>query len=178
MWPLIESIWADIKFAFRQLRKSPGFTITVILTLALGIGANTAIFSVVDALMLRPLPYSEPARLGALVTHWVGPHGVEDDDSANGETYMMVRDQVPAVTAAAEGMDFGVDLQAAQSVQYVQQLRVSSKYFDVLGTPLLMGRSFTKEEDSPHGPNVAIISNPLWRNTFHSDGISWVRRFC
>ena len=119
--------------------------------------------------MFRPLPYPEPARLGALITHWVGPHGVEDDDSANGETYMMVRDQVPAVTAAAEGMEGGVDLQAAQSVQYVQQLRVSSKYFDVLGTPLLMGRSFTKEEDSPHGPNVVIISNALWRNTFHSD---------
>jgi len=159
----------DLRYALRQLKKSPGFLLVAVLTLALGIGANTAIFSVVDALMLRPLAYPQPDRLGALITHWSGPHGVEDDDSANGETYMMVRDQVPAVTAAAEGGEGGVNLQAGSSVQYVQQLRVSSKYFDVLGIPLLMGRSFTKEEDHPHGPNVAILSNALWRNTFHSD---------
>ncbi|MDR5729360.1 MAG: ABC transporter permease [Terriglobia bacterium] len=159
----------DLRYALRQLKKSPGFLLVAVLTLALGIGANTAIFSVVDALMLRPLAYPQPDRLGALITHWNSPKGVEDDDSANGETYMMVRDQVPAGKAAAEGGEGGVNLQAGSSAQYVQQLRVSSKYFDVLGIPLLMGRSFTKEEDHPHGPNVAILSNALWRNTFHSD---------
>src|SRR5487761_1707251 len=151
MWPFIESLWADIKFAFRQLRKSPGFAITAILTLALAIGANTAIFSVVNALMLRPLAYPHPDRLGALITHWTSPKGVEDDDSANGQTFEMVRDQVPAVTSAAEGMESGVNLQAGTSVQYVQQLRVSSKYFHVLGPPPQMGRGFTSEEERPHG---------------------------
>ncbi|MHB1743320.1 MAG: ABC transporter permease, partial [Acidobacteriaceae bacterium] len=159
----------DLRYAFRQLRKSPGFAFTAILTLALGIGANTAIFSVVNALMLRPLPYPQPYRLGALITHWTSPKGAEDDDSANGQTYELVRDQVPAVTAAAEGMESGVNLQAGTSVQYVQQLRVSSKYFDVLGIPPRMGRSFTPEEDRPNGPAVAVLSNHLWRNTFHAD---------
>jgi predicted permease len=159
----------DLRYALRQLRKSPGFTLTAVLTLALGIGANTAIFSVVNALMLRPLPYPEPARLGALVMHWNGPKGAEDDDSVNGQTYEMVRDRVPAVVAAAEGMEGGVNLQAGTSVQYVQQLRVSSKYFDVLGIPPRMGRGFTREEDRPNGPALAVLSDHLWRNAFHSD---------
>ncbi len=159
----------DLRYAFRQLRKSPGFAVTAVLTLALAIGANTAIFSVVNALMLRPLPYPEPSRLGALIMHWNSPKGTEDDDSANGQTYLHVRDQVPAVTAAAEGEEGGVNLQAGSSVQYVQQLRVSSKYFDVLGIPPQIGRSFTREEDRPNGPAVVVLSNHLWRTTFHSD---------
>ena len=159
----------DLRYAFRHLRKSPGFAITAVLTLALGIGANTAIFSVVNALMLRPLPYPQPDRLGALITLWNSPKGAEDDDSVDGQTYEMVRDQVPAVTAAAEGMESGVNLQAGSSVRYVQQLRVSSKYFDVLGIPPRMGRSFTREEDRPNGPAVVVLSNSLWRTTFHFD---------
>ena len=163
------NLWNDLRYAFRQLRKSPGFAVTAVLTLALAIGANTAIFSVVNALMLRPLPYPEPSRLGALIMHWNSPKGTEDDDSANGQTYLHVRDQVPAVTAAAEGEEGGVNLQAGSSVQYVQQLRVSSKYFDVLGIPPQMGRGFTREEDRPNGPAVVVLSNHLWRTTFHSD---------
>ncbi|MGO8720793.1 MAG: ABC transporter permease [Acidobacteriaceae bacterium] len=163
------ALWNDLRYAMRQLRKSPGFVLTAVLTLALGVGVNTAIFSVVNALMLRPLPYPQPERLGALITHWKSAGGVEDDDSADGETYEMVRDQVPAVTVAAEGMESGVNLQAGSSVQYVQQLRVSSKYFEVLGILPRMGRSFTAQEDRPHGPDVVVLSNALWRNTFHSD---------
>lgn len=159
----------NLRYAVRQIQKSPGFAITAILTLALGIGANTAIFSVVNALMLRPLPYPEPARLGALITRQSGSQGVDNSDSSDGQTYEMVRDEVPAVTAAAYGTEAGVNLQAGSSVKYVQQLRVSSKYFDVLGIPPQMGRSFTREEDRPNGPAVVVLSNQLWRTTFHSD---------
>ena len=159
----------DLRYAVRQLRKSPGFAITAILTLALAIGANTAIFSVVNALMLRPLPYPHPDRLGALITHWNSAKGVDDNDSADGRTFEMVSEQVPAATAAAEGMETGVNLQAGSSVQYVQQLRVSSRYFRVLGTPPQMGRGFTAEEERPHGPDAVVLSHALWQNTFHSD---------
>ena len=159
----------DLRYAWRQLLKAPGFAATAVLTLALGIGANTAIFSEVNSLMLRPLPYPQPARLGALMMHWNSTNDAHDEDSFDGTMYELVRDKVPAVTAAAYGMESGVNLQAGANVQYVQQLRVSSKYFDVLGIPPRMGRSFTREEDRPNGPAVVILSNDLWRDTFHSD---------
>ena len=165
----MENILRNLSYALRQLRKSPGFLLVAVLTLALGIGANTAIFSVVNALMLRPLAYRQADRLGALMTHWSTSKGTEDDNSADGETYELVRDGVPAVSAAAYGMASGVNLQAGSSVQYVQDLRVSAKYFDVLGIPPMVGRSFRSEEDRPNGPDVAILSNNLWRTTFHSD---------
>ncbi len=165
----MEKILQDIRYALRQLRKSPGFTITAIITLALGIGANTAIFSVVNALMLRPLPFPQPTRLGELITHISGPHGVVDDNNADGDTYFQVRDGIPALMVAAYGMETGVNLQAGSSVQFVQNLRVTSKYFDVLGIPPQMGRSLSVEEDLPNGPNVAVLSAELWRSAFHAD---------
>jgi len=163
------NILLDLRYAARQLRKSPGFTITVILTLALGIGANTAIFSVVNALMLRPLPYPQPQKLGALITRYRSAMQSGDSNSANGETFDLVREQVPAVTAAAYGTGAGVNLQADSSVQYVQQARVSSQYFNVLGITPLLGRGFSKEDDLATGPAVVVLSNALWRNAFHSD---------
>ena len=157
------------RYALRQLRKSPGFTVTAVLTLALGIGANTAIFSVVNALMLRPLPYPEPARLGALVTQYNSAKASGDSDSVDGEMYEMVRDHVPAVSVAAYSFPVGVNLQAGSGARYVVAQRVSAKYFDVLGTPPLLGRGFTKEDDLQNGPDDVVLGNALWRTTFHSD---------
>ena len=159
----------DLRYALRQLRKSPGFAITAILTLALAIGANTAIFSVVNALMLRPLPYPHPDRLGALITQYNSGKASGESDSVDGEMYEMARDRAPAVTVAAYSFPVGVNLRADSAVRYVIGQRVSAKYFDVLGTPPLLGRGFTKEDDLPNGPNVAVLSNALWRTAFHSD---------
>jgi predicted permease len=166
---MMKNLLNDLRYTIRQLRKSPGFAITAILTLALGIGANTAIFSVVNALMLRPLSYPQPDRLGALITRWQSGEGAGDQDSADGEMYEMARDQAPAVTVAAYSFPVGVNLRADSAVRYVIAQRVSAKYFDVLGTPPRLGRGFTKEDDLPNGPDVAILSNTLWRTAFHSD---------
>ncbi len=167
--PWIENLLRDVRYALRQLRRSPGFTITAIVTLALGIGANTAIFSVVNALMLRPLPYPQPTRIGELVTRRDPSLGMEDDNSADGDTYFQVRDGIPALMVAAYGMETGVNMQAGTSIQFVQNLRVTARYFNVLGIPPQMGRSLSAEEDRPNGPKVAILSHALWRSTFHAD---------
>ena len=163
------TIWNDLRFAGRQLRKSPGYLVVAVVTLALGIGANTAIFSVVNTLMLRPLPYPHPDRLGLLVRHATGPQGAEENDNQNNETFRLVQERAPSVIAAASSIESGVNLQSRDGAQYVQQLRVSSGYFHVLGFAMRMGRSFTPAEDMPGGAPVAVISNALWRTTFHSD---------
>ena len=159
----------DLRFAARQLRKSPGFLAVAVVTLALGIGANTAIFSVVNALLLRPLPYPQPDRLGLLVRHQTGQGGTEDADNQDNKTFRAVKERVPAVMAAASSLESGVNLQSREGAQYVQALRVSSGYFRVLGFPMQMGRGFTPAEDMPGGAPVAVVSHALWRTTFRSD---------
>ncbi len=168
-----------LRFAFRQLHKSPGYTIAVILTLALGIGVNTTVFSMVDGFMLRRLPYPEPERIAALVVHTQGvsQHSgksfAEEDDSFTGQSWQVLKDSVSGVTFASYGGSGGVNLKAAAdaggAVRYVQNSRVSAEYFEVLGIPFYLGRSFTADEDRPHGPSVAVLSYALWQSTFHSD---------
>jgi predicted permease len=173
-WAIFDSILRDLRYALRQLRRNPGFAFTFLLTLSIAIGANTAVFSMVNALLLRPLPYPQPDRLGSLVTHYDGfnPKGsviAEDDNSADGETWEMVRDNVPAVIAGATAGVGGVNLQAGNSVRYVREQRVSQGYFETLGVMPLVGRSFTAEEDRPNGPKVVIISHELWQSALGSD---------
>jgi predicted permease len=173
-WSSLESILRDARFALRQLRRNPGFTLTVILTLTPAIGVNTAVFTVVNALLLRPLPYPQPDRLGALVVRHEGAAKsgqtvARDDDSIDGETWELVRDNVTAAQAAVWSGAKGVNLQTGASVRYVSEQRVSAGYFDVLGTSLLMGRSFTRDEDRSQGPKAVVLSYELWSTLFSSD---------
>jgi predicted permease len=173
-WTWLESLLRDARFASRQLLRKPGFAIVVVLTLTLAIGLNTAVFTAVNALLLRPLPYSHPEQLGAVVTHYQGTNQKgqavgEDDDSIDGETWELIRDHVPAAHAALWTAVNGVNLQTNSSVQYAREQRVSAGYFDVLGTPLLIGRSFNTEEDQPHGPKVVVLGYDIWKNLFRSD---------
>ncbi len=174
-WPLIDGLFRDARFALRQLRRNPGFSFTVILTLTLAIGANTAVFSMVSALLLRPLPYREPHRLLALERHvWgIAPDGQRVDEFNNGqdgETWDLLRDRVPAVECAAYSYGFdGVNLEAEHQVRYVRDHRVSAEFFDVLGIKPLLGRSFTKDEDRPKGPNAAILSYDLWQSVYQGN---------
>ena len=125
------------------------------------------------------LPYPEPDRLAVLMLHQEGISSrsgqfVQDDDpSQDGETWELVRDNVPAVQAASFGMTSGVNLQAGsdadKSVRYVQDMHVSAHYFDVLGIQPFLGRGFTEQEDRPNGPNAVILSYSVWQSVFHAD---------
>lgn len=157
----------ELRYAARQLRRNPGFTATVVVTLALAIGANTAIFSLVNALMLRSLPYPQPERLGAIFQRTEGTVTSEEPRWIDGEQWEQLRDSVPAVLAAvSSGLTSGVNLETAGQAEYVHDGRVSARYFDVLGIRPALGRTFTEEEDRPHGPPAAILSYHLWHTLF------------
>jgi predicted permease len=174
-WEVWSFVWLeqhlqDVRFGLRMLRKSPGFTAAAVLTLALGIGANTAIFSLVNVLMLKSLPYSHPERMGTIYTRVTGFRASDERHHLNGEQWELLRDNVPALISAVSGPGTsGVNLQAGSHVQYVRDGRVSAHYFDVLAIHPIIGRNFSDAEDRPHGPKTAILSYGLWRNTFGSD---------
>lgn len=174
-WALFDAVLRDLKYAQRQLRRNPGFTFTVLLTLGLGIGANTAVFSMVNALLLRPLPYPQPERLGSLISHYDGVSSStgkvtsEDDNSSDGETWELVRDNVPAVIAGATAGTRGVNLQIGSGIRNVREQRVSARYLDALGVKPILGRSFTEEEDRPNGAKVVVVRYEIWQSLLGSD---------
>jgi putative ABC transport system permease protein len=159
----------DLRYALRVLRKSPVFTITATLTLALCIGANTAIYSVVDRVLLRPLPYPRPDRLAVVVRHYQGA-GSEDDVSQAGVTWVALREGASKLDVASlSGLGMGVNLVAGGQAEYVMQQRVSAGYFRVLGVAPALGREFSDDEDRPNGPSAVILSDRLWTHAFHAD---------
>jgi len=157
----------NIKLAIRQWKRYPGFSVTVILTLALSIGANTAIFSIVDALLLKALPYTHPERMGTIFTRVTGPRPSDERHHVNGEQWELLRDNVPSlISAVTNGGRSGVNLQAGTNVAYLQAARISAHYFDVLDIRPSPGRNFSEAEDRPHGPKAAILSYSSWKNIF------------
>lgn len=164
------SIQQNLKFAARQLSRNPGFTATVIATLALAIGANTAIFSMVNALMLKSLPYAHPERMGTIFRSVQGTEAADTPHSINGQVWELLRDNVPSLlSAVSSGMASGVNLQAGNHVEYVHDGRISANYLDVLGLHPALGRNFTSAEDRPGGPPAVILSYQFWRSVFAAD---------
>jgi predicted permease len=163
------TVLQELRYALKQLFKNPGYSVVVILTLALSIGANTAIFSVLDAILLRPLPYPEPQRLGSLMQRMSGSANAAYSANIDRDTWQQLRDNVPAVTAAVGSNSGGVNLEAAGRAQYVHGQRISATYFDVLGLRPMLGRAFTAAEDTAGGPRAAVLSYGLWKTTFGGD---------
>jgi putative ABC transport system permease protein len=164
------TIAQNTKLGIRQLRRNPGFTATVVLTLALAIGANTAVFSIVNVLLLKSLPYPHPERIGTIYTRIQGTRVSDERHKLNGEQWQLLRDGVPALlSAVARPRSSGVNFQSLSHLQYVQDGSVSAHYMDVLGIEPALGRNFSQDEDRPHGPNLAILSYNLWRKTFNSN---------
>jgi macrolide transport system ATP-binding/permease protein len=166
-WLWWDHLRQHLRFGLRMLTRNSGFTITVVLTLALSIGANTAIFSIVNALLLKSLPYSHPERLGAIYARTTGPDSYDMRRNIDGEQWELLRDNVPSLlSAVSSARTSGVNLQAGPHAQYLHAGRVSAHYFDVLGLHPILGRSFLADEDRPHGPKAGILAYPLWRSVF------------
>jgi predicted permease len=169
VFPAIESLRADLIYALRMLRKNRGFAAAAVVTLALGIGANTAIFSVCYAVLFKPLPYAEPSRI---VTLWerqrdgtlsdVAPANFVDWRDASRSFSGMA-----AVSASSFASSFILGGQSEAS--RLAGGDVSSSFFSVLGVRFMLGRNFLPEEDQPGGNRVAILSYPAWRDRFGAD---------
>jgi len=167
-WP--DEFARDLRYAARVLRKSPTFTAAAVATLALCIGANTAIFSVVDAVLLRPLPYPHPERLFSVARHYQAKGSDAYQTNLWGSVWEAVRDNTPDVDAAVFSQwPIGVNFAAGGGVEYVKQERVSAGFFRVLGIAPLIGREFTANEDRNGGPAVTVLSYALWKRVFHAD---------
>jgi predicted permease len=159
-----DALERDCRYAARQLRRNPGFAGTVVLTFALAVGVNTASFSLLNALLLKDLPYAHPERIGTLYARRFGAEPSDRRRTVDGEQWERVRDDVPSLLSAVSGMRAsGVNLRAGSVVQYVQAGRVSAQYFNVLAIHPLIGRHFSEDEDRPHGPRAAILSYRLWQ---------------
>ena len=160
----LETCVQDVRYAFRTLRKSPGFTAVAVLTLALGIGANTAIFSLVNGVLLQPLPYRSPDRL-AMVWEKSRDGSPENVGYA---TYLDWKAQSKSFELLAIYSSWQPVLQVGEPEQ-LNGLRVTSNYFRTLGVHPEIGRDFLPEEDVPNANKVVMLSHSLWQRKFNSD---------
>jgi putative ABC transport system permease protein len=163
----MEFLMQNLRDGFRSLAKNPGFAVVAILTLALGIGANTAIFSVINTVLLQPLSYPNPDRLVELA--WTTADGIADIASIPKFNVWREQTQVFDAVAAYDFAGPGINLTGGERPEQVKGIHVSADYFRVFGAPMAMGRTFTAEEDRPGGPAVVVISNALWRSRFGRD---------
>ena len=157
----------DIRYAFRTLGKSPGFTAIVVLTLALGIGANTAIFSVVNAVLLAPLPYDQPSQL---VKVWISniPRGDKIAPVSGGD-FAEWKSGNSVFSGMAASSDEIFTLTGAGDPENVIGYQFSADYFRLLGTRPELGRTFLYEEDRPGGSDVVVLSDAIWKRAFSAD---------
>ncbi len=162
--PVLENLLQDVRYGVRMLRASPGFTAVAVLTLALGIGANAAIFSVVNAILLRPLPYPEPERL---VRVWESsPSKGYFRNVVNPLNFLDWRDNSRSFESMAAILDLMTNLSANGEPVAVQGLQVSSQFFSILRVPPLLGRTFTSEDGVAGHHQVVILSYELWQRQF------------
>ena len=160
------TLWADLRYAVRMLRKSAGFTAVAVAALALGIGANTAIFTVVNAVLLDPLPYPQPERIMKLGRKF--SNGVGYSNSI--PKYMAWRrNQAFEAMTLYDFGSLGMNLGASSPPDQIKGAHVSADYFQVFGGSPVIGRGFTDTEDLPKGPQAAVISYGLWQSRFGGD---------
>jgi predicted permease len=162
----IESVWSDVRYAFRTMRRAPVFTAVTVVTLALGIGATTAMFSLVDGILLRPLPYPQPERLVWFRQSF--PEKGLDDWTLSQENAAIYRDRATEFSSFAAFARRGMTLGGERPEQLVGEL-TTGQFFKVLGVSPLLGRAYTDEEDAPRKNDVAVLSYGLWQTHFGGD---------
>lgn len=161
----MDQLAKDLHFALRMIRKNPGFALVAALTLALGIGANTAIFSFVDAVLLRPLPYSHPERI---VMVWEKPPD-GDRNVISTLNFLDWKRQNTVFAAMAAETGGSVTLTGGDRPVQIQGARVSAPYFEIFGVKPMLGRTFAPDEDQPGKNLVAVLSHRLWESRFGTD---------
>jgi putative ABC transport system permease protein len=163
----MDALLQDLRFAFRGLRRSPGFTTAAVLCLALGIGANTAVFSVLNSVLLRPLPFKDPERI---VVVW--GQMLSDDMRelpASGAEFLDYREQVKSFSEVAAVINRYINLTGQDTPERLVAARVSANLFPLLGVEPALGRTFLPEEDKFGNEKVVLLSHGLWRRRFGGD---------
>ncbi len=166
----MQFFWQDFRYGFRTLLRNPGFCAVAILALALGIGPNTAIFTMVNAVLLKPLPVPEPDRVvmiwGTLLKSGFGQLPVSAADYLEWKQQARSFDQMSAAFAIPE---YGLNVSGAGDPERVPAALASKEFLPALGIKPIVGRNFLPEEDRPGGPPAVLIGNALWQRRFHSD---------
>ncbi|MCI0661392.1 MAG: ABC transporter permease, partial [Acidobacteria bacterium] len=160
----MQTLWQDLRYGPRMLLKRPGFTLIALLTLALGVGANTAIFSVVSGVLLRPLPYKEPAQLVRVYSEFPTMNLRRFWVSA--PEYLDIQKEAKSWESIGAWAAGGVNVSTTSEPIRVTSARITRSLIDTLGVQPAQGRNFTPEEDRVNGPNVTIISHSLWQKAF------------
>jgi predicted permease len=168
--PFLDTLGRDVRYAIRMLRRKPGFTLTAVATLALVIGANTAVFSLANALLLTPLPFPDAERLALASPAYESPRGRRTGEAVDG-TYWnaLAGTEWGARSAVFTNWTAGVNLVVKGQAMFADQQRVGAGFFRILGVSPAIGREFTAEEDVPGGPPLTILSHRLWQRAFGGD---------
>jgi putative ABC transport system permease protein len=163
---MLDNLWQDLRYGARTLAKSPAFTFVAVLTLALGIGANTAIFSVVNTVLLRPLPYRDAGRLAMIR---VSIEGQEFLPSFSPPEILDFQEQTHLFAEVASIRDNTVALTGKGDPEQIQTAWVTPSFLPVMGVEPVSGRNFTPDEAVPNGPAVILLSHGLWQRRFGGD---------
>jgi predicted permease len=166
MKTMLDAVWQDVRHAVRGFRHTPGFALVIVLTLALGIGTNTAIFSIVDQLLLRPLPYPDGNQLVRIHETNSARGSRSDVSPAN---WLDWRRQSHTFESLAAWDPAAATLTGAGEAERLQALLVSAEFFPTLGVQPLLGRTVSAEDDRPNAPRVAVLSHALWQRRFNGD---------
>jgi len=166
--PWLESLLQDIRYGFRTLRRSPGFAITAVLTLTLGLGVVTAMFTVINSVLLRPLPYPHPERIAYISSRYEGGLDYHVTRAAQ-YRFLQERSRVFESFALNDVLPSGVNLSGGGEPEQVKSALVSGDFFKLLGVGPSIGRAFSAEEDRPGGVCAVVLTDKLWRTRYNGD---------